>query len=889
MRTVITKLFGDPAEKQLKQLQTQVEAINELESQYEELSDAELTQQTASLRSRLHNGEELEAVLPAAFATVREAARRVLGMRHFDVQVLGGLTLHAGNVAEMKTGEGKTLAATLPVYTNALTERGVHVVTVNDYLARRDAGWMGQVYHFLGMSVGVITSGNQSLIYDPDVTNEEHSDERLRHFRSASKQDVYACDIVYGTNNEFGFDYLRDNMARSKDRIVQRDLVYAIVDEVDSILIDEARTPLIISAPAQKSADLYQQFSHIAKQLEPETDYTVDEKQKAVSLTDAGVNKVEQALGVDNLYDPEHVQSVFHLEQALKAESLFIKDKNYVVREGQVVIVDEFTGRLMPGRRFGEGIHQAIEAKEGVSVLQESMTLATISFQNYFRQYEKLAGMTGTAKTEEEELQNIYNLDVIPIPTHKPMIRQDLTDRIYKTEAGKFEALADDVSERHQAGQPVLIGTGSIERNERLAAILNQRKIPHELLNAKNNEKEAEIIARAGSKGAVTLATNIAGRGTDIVLGGDPDSFDSREQWQQAHEEVVALGGLHVLGGERHESRRIDNQLRGRAGRQGDPGSSQFYVSLEDDIMRIFGGDRISGLMGTLNVDEKTPIESGMIAKTLENAQKRVESHNYDSRKNVLQYDDVMDKHRQAIYSRRREILEEQPLKDDIIGMLERTIERHLVRFTPSADAEEAEGPDSEAAAQHFQQWLPSITSSELEQSNPEDWHTVLMATVEAEYEDREERFGEESMRFLERQVYLSALDQLWMDHLESMSHLRQSIQWRSLAQRQPIVEYKREAREMFDQLLVDIEEEVATHIFRLAPKQQTEEEESETELTKAAEHATASSGGQQTAQANRTVRKSEAEKVGRNDPCPCGSGLKYKKCGLIDAPQHQG
>jgi preprotein translocase subunit SecA len=877
----LTRIFGDAAQQQLKKLWPLVHAINDHESSVAQLSDDELAAKTDQFKTALaEESQTLDGLLPEAFAVVRETAKRTLGQRHFDVQLLGGIVMHQGNIAEMKTGEGKTLVATLPLYLNALEGKGAHIVTVNDYLARRDAGWMGQVYHFLGLSVGSIVHGNQAYIYDPDVTDETHSDPRLQHFRSANKDEVYNCDIVYGTNNEFGFDYLRDNMANTKDDIVQQELNFAIVDEVDSILIDEARTPLIISAPGDKQVTTYQQFARLAGQLSRDEDYTVDEKQRAVSLTEDGVNKVEQTLGIDNLYDSEHVQSIFHLEQALKAKALFISNKNYVVRDGEVIIVDEFTGRLMPGRRFSEGIHQAIEAKEGVPVLQESTTLATISFQNYFRLYDKLAGMTGTAKTEEEEFQNIYNLDVAIIPTNEPIIRDDLSDRIYKTEHGKFESVADDVAERHKKGQPVLLGTVSIEKNEQLSSMLEERGIPHEVLNAKNNEREAEIIARAGREGAVTLATNIAGRGPDIVLGGDPDDAATREEWQRAHDRVVELGGLHVLGSERHEARRIDNQLRGRSGRQGDPGSTQFYVSLEDDLMRVFGGERMSGLMNSVGVDEKTPIESKMVSRSLESAQKRVESHNYDQRKNVLQYDDVMNRHREAIYARRREILEEKPLKEEILGMVETQIQHLIYAHT----SDETNRLDREGLWEGLENFL-ALDYERLENVTDAELPGELMEQARELYEQREQEFGSEVTRQLERQVYLQALDRLWMEHLESMDHLREGIHLRSVGQKDPLVEYKKEAHTMFNQLMSSIDREVATTIFRLVPTE--EMTETETELTRAAENAQVE-GGNTADQSQGTVRKSPAEKIGRNSLCPCGSGLKYKKCGLIDAPQHQ-
>ncbi len=869
MKRILTKIFGDPGSKQLKQIQPIVQQVNDLEAGLKKLSDAKLSAKTAEFKSRLEKGESLDDLLPEAFAVVRETALRRLEMRHFDVQILGGIVLHKGDIAEMRTGEGKTLVATLPVYLNALSGKGVHVVTVNDYLARRDAGWMAGIYSALGLSVGVITGGNKGFIYDEETIDESHSDPRLRHFREVDKKETYECDVIYGTNNEFGFDYLRDNMAPSKDAMVQRGLNYAIVDEVDSILIDEARTPLIISAPAAKSTDTYQQFASIAKQLKQGDHYSVDEKQRAVSLSDDGVSKVEKILGVDNLYDPEYVQSIFHLEQALKAEVLFKKDKNYVVREGEVVIVDEFTGRLMPGRRYSEGLHQAIEAKEGVRVMQESMTLATISFQNYFRLYDKLAGMTGTAKTEEEEFQNIYNLNVAEVPTNKPTIRVDLPDRIYKTEDAKFDAIAKDVAERQEKGQPVLIGTVSIEKNEVISDKLTKAGIKHEILNAKNNEREADIVSRAGHKGAVTLATNIAGRGTDIVL----------------EEGVTDLGGLHVLGSERHESRRIDNQLRGRSARQGDPGSTQFYVSLEDEIMRIFGGERISNLMGSLGVDENTPIENNMVSKSLENAQKRVESHNYDMRKNVLQYDDVMNRHREAIYARRRNILDEKPLKDDILSMVEHEI-HHAIAIHTDAEDEELNRLELFKYLGRFIQ----VRTNEFSDVDDSQLASKLIEKAHKLYEAREKEFGDEMMRTIERHAYLQALDRLWMDHLEAMDHLRQGIHLRSVGQRDPLVEYKKEAHIMFANLEASIEREVATTIYRMVPRQETADEAQETELTKAAEHAQVSrsnGSGSRTQGGSGTVRNTA--KIGRNDPCPCGSGLKYKKCGLVNAPEHKG
>lgn len=876
MRKLLTRVFGDPSARTVKKLEARVAEINALEPALKKKSDSALKAQTKKFKAELSKGKKLDDLLPEAFATVREAARRSLGQRHFDVQLMGGMALHQGSIAEMKTGEGKTLVATLAVYLNALEGKGVHVVTVNDYLAQRDGGWMGQVYHALGLSTGVVASGNQALLYDHDYINQEHDDERLQKLKPATKQEAYAADITYGTNNEFGFDYLRDNMVSSLAEMVQRPLNYAIVDEVDSILIDEARTPLIISAPASENATNYQQFSSIARQLKAEDDYALDEKANAVTLTDDGIGKVEKLLGIANLYDPSQVQNIYHTEQALRAETLFKKDKDYVVRDGEVVIVDEFTGRLLPGRRYSEGLHQAIEAKEGVNVLQESMTLATISFQNYFRLYNKLAGMTGTAKTEEEEFHTVYGLEVLVIPPNMPSQRHDQADRIYKTEAAKYRAIVEDVAERYNRGQPVLIGTVSIEKNELLSQLLKQAKIPHQVLNAKNNEGEAAIVAGAGQQGAVTLATNIAGRGTDIVLG----------------DGVVKLGGLHVLGSERHEARRIDNQLRGRSGRQGDPGSTQFYVSVEDDLMRVFGGERIASLMNTLRVDEDIPIENKLVSRALESAQKRVESHNYDIRKQVLQYDDVMNRHREAIYKQRRQLLESQDLSNTILDSLNAEVEE-LVRTHVNTKTEEL---DSQKAAELLASFLP-LTNAErnkLAKQPEKAFAKEATALITKLYKARQKEFGTSTMRTLERLLYLQVLDRYWMQHLETMQHLREGIHLRSIGQRDPLVEYKKEAFTLFNTLNQNINREVATTIFRLAPVRQPEPVA--TELTEAAGGAqlqAPNEGGVATKQTATKVQRArpakKKAKVGRNDPCPCGSGLKYKKCGLIGAPEHRG
>ncbi len=816
MRQILTKIFGDPQAKILKRLKKRVGSINSLAEHYKAMNTTELKKQTQLLKDRLGKKATLDDVLPDAFALVREAADRQLKMRHFDVQLIGGMALHEGNVAEMKTGEGKTLVATLPIYLNALEGKGVHFVTVNDYLAQRDAGWMGPVYHFLGMSVGVVVA-DKSFIFDPNHHNEEHEDPRMQKLKPCTRKEAYAADITYGTNNEFGFDYLRDNMVDQTDLLRQRDLHFAIVDEADSILIDEARTPLIISAPASDSGQSYATFAGIARKLVPD-DYILDEKRKAVSLTDEGVEKVQKMLGIQNLYAPDHVRSVYHMDQALRAETLFKRDHDYVVTsDKEVIIVDEFTGRLMHGRRYNEGLHQAIEAKEGVPVLQESMTLATISFQNYFRLYKKLSGMTGTAFTEAEEFQQIYGLDVIQIPSNKPIIREDRPDMIFKTEAGKIRAIVSDVAEFQKKGRPVLIGSASIEKNELISRALTKAGIKHELLNAKNNEREASIVAQAGQKGAVTLATNIAGRGTDIVLG----------------EGVRELGGLVVIGSERHEARRIDNQLRGRGGRQGDPGLTQFYVSTHDDLMRIFQGERIAGLMDRLGVDEETPIQNRAVSRTLESAQKKVEGYNFDTRKNVVQYDNVMNRHRRAVYAMRRQILERDDISAEVKELVEEEV-RQLTIFAPENQAE---------FAAQFEPIIP-LQKKVLEKlsgqtKEKERFAAALKATTKL-YKEREKDFTPEIVRKLEREIYLQVLDTLWMQHLENMQHLRDGIHWRSVGQRDPLVEYRQESQRLFEQLQATLREEVVRAIFHVSRQdvsgQDQKEEEFDTELTRAAE-----------------------------------------------------
>lgn len=810
----LTKIFGDPQVKKIKKLEKRVATINDLAGKYKDMKKPELRRQTEVLKQRLKNKETLDSILPDAFALVREAADRTLGMRHFDVQLIGGMVLHDGDVAEMKTGEGKTLVATLPVYLNALEEKGVHVVTVNDYLAQRDAAWMGEVYHFLGMQVGVIIN-EASFVYDPDFDNENHDDPRMRKLRPVGRKEAYAADITYGTNNEFGFDYLRDNMVNDVELLRQRDLHFAIVDEVDSILIDEARTPLIISAPAAENPDSYYQFAKVAAKLTPE-DYILDEKRRSVALTDAGINKVQKLLGIKNLYTPEYVRSVYHMDQALKAQTVFKRDKDYVVtNQGEVVIVDEHTGRLMQGRRYNEGLHQAIEAKEGVEVLQESMTLATVSFQNFFRLYKKLSGMTGTAFTEAEEFQQIYSLDVVQIPPNRPIKRVDKEDLIYKTEKGKIKAIAEAIKRHHKEGRPVLIGSASIAKNELIAKHLDKEGLEYEILNAKNNEREAAIIEKAGQKGAITLATNIAGRGTDIKLG----------------EGVVELGGLVVIGSERHESRRIDNQLRGRGGRQGDPGETQFFVSTEDDLMRIFQGERIRTLMDRLGVDEDTPIQNKAVSKTLEAAQKRVEGYHFDTRKNVVQYDNVINRHRKVVYTVRRKILE----GDDIRPEINKLIETKLRELTI------VPAKNNPNFAESFTAVFP-LSDKKIkaigEEKKDKARYELAEKAVQKLYKDKEAEIGVENMRKVEREIYLQVLDTLWMQHLENMQHLREGIHWRGVGQRDPLVEYRAESQKLFESMEGGLRDEVLravmhVHKHEIAP---LTDDEYETELTRLAE-----------------------------------------------------
>lgn len=867
VQVLLKKIFGTKNDREIKRLWPIVGSINSLEHQLSSLTDSELKNKTSEFRERLQQGETLDDLLPEAFAVVREVSKRVLGMRHFDVQIIGGIALHEGKISEMKTGEGKTLVATLPVYLNALSGKGVHVVTVNDYLARRDSKWMGPIYNFLGMSVGVILHG---------LTDEE-------------RQMAYNADITYGTNNEFGFDYLRDNMKYDISQYVQREMNYAIVDEVDSILIDEARTPLIISGPSEDSTDKYYKIDKIIPKLQKEADYTIDEKARTVIITEDGNLKVERLLGVHNLYDASNIELVHHVLQGLKAHTLFKRDVDYVVKDGEVIIVDEFTGRLMPGRRWSDGLHQAVEAKEGVKIESENQTLATITFQNYFRMYNKLAGMTGTADTEAEEFAKIYNLDVVVIPTNKALVRKDHADMIYKSGKAKFNAAIDEIEHLHKKGQPVLVGTISIEKSEILSHMLKRKGIPHSVLNAKYHEREAEIVAQAGRSGAITIATNMAGRGTDIILGGNPeglarDSLKDKkdftdEDWRQTlskfqdvcrkdRENVVSLGGLHILGTERHEARRIDNQLRGRSGRQGDPGSSRFYLSLEDDLMRIFGSDRISGLMSRLGMEEDIPIENRMVSKAIENAQKKVEAHNFDIRKHLLEYDDIMNKQRMEIYAFRREILQSEGLRDRILEMASDIVDE-IIQIYCTED-------------KHREQWdikglkdavyaAFSVTQDE-NFSDRDSLKESLFAGIEAAYLRKETETGEAMMRYLEKVMLLQVLDTQWKDHLLAMDHLKEGIGLRGYAQKDPLTEYKKEAFDMFAELTSRISLETVSRIFRV----QTREDEGVRIQRSQPVHAVRYNRGEGS-EANQPVTK--GRKTGRNEPCPCGSGKKYKKC----------
>jgi preprotein translocase subunit SecA len=828
--------MGDSNEREISKLRNVVDTINDLEPEFEKLSPDQLALKTVEFRGRLDNGESLDDLLPEAFAAVREAAKRTLGQRHFDEQLLGGMVLHEGKIAEMKTGEGKTLVATAPTYLNALAGHGVHVVTVNDYLARRDSNWMGQIYQFLGLTVGVIQHG----------------------LEGQERRDAYTCDITYGTNNEFGFDYLRDNMVWDQSEKVQRELHYAVVDEVDNILIDEARTPLIISGQAEESTDKYTLFSRLVPRLRKDEDFTIDEKVRAISLTEAGIANMERWLGLQNLYDPAHYDLTRYMDQALKAQFIFKVDRDYVVKDGEVVIVDEFTGRLMFGRRYSEGLHQAIEAKENVRIQRETKTLATITFQNYFRLYGKLAGMTGTAATEAEEFHKIYKLEVVTIPTHRPMIRNDMPDQIFKTESAKYRAVVKEIEEMYKSKRPVLVGTVSIEKSEMLSDMLNRRGIPHQVLNAKQHEKEAGIIAQAGRPGGVTIATNMAGRGVDIILGGNPSEPEDAEL-------VKELGGLHILGTERHEARRIDNQLRGRSGRQGDPGSSRFFLSLEDDLMRRFGGSNIAGIMDRLGLEEDIPLEHGLVNKSIENAQTKVESHNFDIRKHVVDYDDVMNKQREVIYGERIKILSTENLRPIILEMVDKQI-TEMVEVHLAGD--HSDDWDLEGLLNVLRTLLPlpaDLTTDRLAQLSKTEVKDGLVDLAEQVYEQREQELGADVMRRAERWVMLSVIDNLWVQHLTSIDDLREGIGLRAYGQRDPLVEYKAEAYNMFQSLLETIQQDVVQRIFHVRIVVE-EPKPVQNVVTNRDEE-----GGAQPVKV--------ANKVGRNDPCPCGSGKKYKKC----------
>ncbi len=900
---LLNLVFGSKNEREIKALQPIVERINGLESSLTALSDQALADKTQEFKKRLASGEILDDLLPDAFAVCREMSRRILAMRHFDVQLIGGMILHRGRIAEMKTGEGKTLVATLPIYLNALEGNGAHLVTVNDYLAKRDAQWMGQLYHALGLSTGIIQH-DASFIYDPTF---EASDKRLQHLRPCTRPEAYRADITYGTNNEYGFDYLRDNLVvNDLNQCVQRELNFAIVDEVDSILIDEARTPLIISGPTDQTTDLYYRINSIIPQLKAEQDYTIEEKTKTASLTEDGNAHVEKLLGVDNLYDPANMDMVHHVVKALQAYTLYKRDVDYVVKDGEVIIVDEFTGRLMPGRRWSDGLHQAVEAKEGVKIANENQTLASVTFQNYFRMYKKLSGMTGTADTEASEFAKIYNLDVNVVPTNRTMIRMDYADVVYRTEREKFSAIVEEIKECHERGQPVLVGTISIEKSERLAGLLSRNGVKHNVLNAKQHEREAEIVAQAGRKGSVTIATNMAGRGTDILLGGNPDFMykqvlyreenlpdprkleiyeQIRADCEKNKQDVLALGGLHILGTERHESRRIDNQLRGRSGRQGDPGTSRFYLSLEDDLMRIFASERVSQLMLKLGMEEGVPIEHGMVTRAIANAQKKVEAHNFEIRKQLLEYDDVMNKQREVIYRHRRAVLSGDSLTDDLHDMMAGSVESALNVYCP------AEQYPEEWDVKGLTEMMQGQFGLDITQGKQDSGDSLrdigrdalledLRAQVRAAYERKTEELGSELMRFLEKTFMLQVIDHHWKDHLLAMDHLRDGIGLRGYGQKDPLIEYKREGFDLFAGMMERIKSDTLERLFRVQAVRNEQDQAApppvpvlsrpQTKLTL--------NRGEEPVAAPAPAQRAE-NKVGRNDPCPCGSGKKYKKC----------
>lgn len=909
---ILEKLFGNQNAKDIKSIQPLVERINALEPEFEQLTDAELKAKTAEFKERLNAGETLDDILPEAFATVRESSRRVLGQRHYDVQLIGGIVLYQGKIAEMKTGEGKTLTSTLPVYLNALSGRPVHVVTVNDYLARRDADWMGKLFSWLGLSIGCIQNQLTSYVFDPEHRarmlkqaeamreNDSQSSDAAKtqntaddeaifkvdmdNLRPVERKKSYECDIVYGTNNEFGFDYLRDNMVQNRDEKATQDLAYAIIDEVDSILIDEARTPLIISGQAEAATEQYFQFARLVSQLQANEDYNVDEKMNAATLTEAGISKMEQSLGVSNIYEAGGVATVHHIEQALKASTLFKIDRDYVVKDGEVVIVDEFTGRLMPGRRYSEGLHQAIEAKEGLDIKRESRTLATITFQNLFRLYHKLSGMTGTAETEKEEFYKIYKLDVVVIPTNKTTAREDMPDSIYRSEKGKYKSVVQKIKAFHEQGNPILIGTISIEHNERLSALLEEASIPHDVLNAKNHEREAEIIAQAGRRGAVTVATNMAGRGVDIILGGNPYDADEAAA-------VRELGGLVVIGTERHEARRIDNQLRGRSGRQGDPGFSQFFVSMEDDLMRIFATDRVKSMMDTLKWPEDMPIENKIVSRSIETAQKKVEGRNFDTREHLVKYDDVINKHREVIYRKRDEILDASP--EDIRALILELVENELenvISFHTNVEEEQEWNIQEIYETVHSIFPIDASLRKELDEFQASAGTKLqdaeartriveyLSELANTRYTDMITQVADPEIVYeIEKRFYLRAMDNLWIEHLDQMGYLREGIGLRGYGQRDPLVEYKKEAYSLFTELIGNIQKQVVYSIFKMADAHSLAP--AEIKQQQQLHGAKKTMGNDAPAVTNAKIKTEAGEKVGRNDPCPCGSGKKYKKC----------
>ncbi|KAB8139887.1 preprotein translocase subunit SecA [Chloroflexia bacterium SDU3-3] len=929
MLNFFKKLVGDSNDRAVKQLQPIIAEINGLEPEYQALTDEQLGAKTAEFKRRLADGETLDDILSEAFATVREQARRTIGQRHYDVQMLGGIVLHQGKIAEMKTGEGKTLVATLPLYLNAIEGKGVHLITVNDYLAKVGAGWMGPIFHRLGLTVGFIAH-DYSARFDPDYIDPSanQEDQRLVHWRPCSRREAYESDITYGTNNEFGFDYLRDNMAVEQNQVVQRELNFAIVDEVDNILIDEARTPLIISGPAQQSSEEYRHFARLVPKLsaspytpdevkrefieDPEGDFMIDPRSKSIQLTDQGIIKVEQMLGIpdgESLYDPKYYELTHYLDNALKAQFIFHRDHDYVVEaDGEIVIVDEFTGRKMPGRRWSDGLHQAVEAKEGVPIRQENVTMATITFQNFFRMYKKLGGMTGTAYTEREELGKIYNLDVVIIPTNRPNVRQDMDDQIYRTEKAKFNATIQEIKEMQQSGRPVLVGTTSVETSERLSELMNRHGIKHFVLNAKQHEREAHVVAQAGRLGMVTIATNMAGRGTDILLGGNPDGLveellakkklkledatpeQRQEAWEEAKrltategEEVRKLGGLHIIGTERHEARRIDNQLRGRAGRQGDPGSSRFFLSLEDDLMRRFGPmDRVKGLMERWGVEEDIPIEAKLINRSIESAQTRVEGYNFDARKHTVEFDDVMNKQRLVIYADRAKILAGENMRERVLDMMSDEIAALLDLHVGDNPSEEWDLEALIRAVRTMDPMLPAeVTAEALEKLTREEIDDLLVERLEEAYEQREQTISEENMRYVERRMMLGAIDRQWIDYLTGMEDLRQEIGMQAIAQRDPLLEYQRNAYSMFDELKRNIQRDIVYQIIPVSFQYEQYMRQLIAEQQQRLAVAQQAGQSEEEAKANKTVRKQVTIKLERNDPCPCGSGKKFKHCHL--------